>query len=493
MNWIKKLANHTSQYFAGEILIIISSLISFPIFARILTRAEYGVMNIVSMTIDLLVLFTSAGLRQALFRFYGQYLKISQTRATELFATIFWATVSLSAMGALFLSLIGWLSPEKFEYREVVYLLGFAGVLVLFRNTTELILGLLRIREKTTFFMIGHVSQKYAGMILAIYFLVFLELRVFGLFKGLVIGEGVVLAGLIVYVLAHYKSGILHFSFSKFRECARYGIPLVGQTFSNFINSVGDRYIILLFKGEAAVGIYSIGYNLARYVQTLFVDTLEAAMIPMTMNVYSAHGKAKAKELISQYYSIYAFIFFPVIFGMFAIARETTIIVASAKFAESASIVGFVIVGVMVAGLFFPATVGLHLMKKTATVAKIMFYTAMINMVLNFIFVPFWGIMGAAVATLVSCLFQIVYGLIKSSRYLTVQHDFRFYASCFMSAVIMFLALSFTPQNDTANILMLVLRVIGGILVYLTAALLLDPKLRRRLQNIYQKFVLKIS
>lgn len=493
MNWIRKLANHTSQYFLGEILIIISSLISFPIFVRILTEAEYGILTIVSMTIDVVVLFTSAGLRHALFRFYGENLKTSPRQATELFATVFWATVGLSGVGVIFLAGISWLPFDTFKYTDVVHLLAFASVLVLFRNTSELILGLLRIREKTTLFMIGHVTQKYAGMLLAIYFLVFLKMRILGLFKGLVIGEGIILIGLVVYILFLYRSGIWHFSVPRFLECARYGIPLVGQTFSGFINSVGDRYVILFLKGETAVAIYTTGYNLARYVQTLFVDTLEAAMIPLTMNVYAEHGHEKAGEVVAQYYTIYAFIFFPVIFGMFAIARETTIIVASIKYLESAGLVGVVSIGVMIAGLFFPATIGLHLQKKTPVVAQIMFLTAAINMVFNFIFIPIWGIMGAAVATLISCIFQIAYGLFKSRNYLTVKHNYHFYVTCLLGAVIMYLALFFAPQNETGNILLLVLRIAGGFLVYLAAVLALDRNARQRTRGLYQKMRLKLS
>jgi len=487
MNWKKKFVSHVSLYFIGEILKIVASLISFPIFARILTRAEYGIMHIVTMTVELFILFGAAGLRPALFRFYSQYEKKSVALAGQLFATLFWATLGISSLGIVILNLVRMLPLPRAIPVEATQLLSLAAVLILFRTTTELIFAWLRIHEKPVLFLVGCVSQRYSGMLLAIYFIVYVKLRLDGFYRGIVLGEGIVFLALVSFILFQYKSKIFQFSKKIFTDCARYGFPLVGQNFSNFLNSVGDRYIILFFRGEVAVGIYSIGYCLADYIKALFVDTLEAALVPMTMNIAAKQGETQTKSFLTDYFSLYSLIAFPVIFGLIAVAKDAIVVIASSKFLESTSIVGYVIVGVMLGGSFFPVTIGLHLKKKTPVIAKIMLYAGSLNILLNLFMVPLWGITGAAIATLLSCLFQIIYGHFKSSVHLKVQHNLKFYFLCIVCAGLMFLTIKLLPFGETINILTLVLKILTGVIVYFGLLLGLDQTSRNRLKFVWKK------
>ncbi|MCI0514529.1 oligosaccharide flippase family protein [candidate division KSB1 bacterium] len=489
MNWIKKLAQHTSKYFLGEVLILSASLISFPIFARILSKADYGIMNIVSMTIDLVVLSSELGLRASLYRFYSQYEKQSPQLASRLFASIFWTTIFISLMGVVVLNLIRFLPESRWLNAEVTHLLGLAALLVLFRTASELIFGLLRIREQSTFFIIGHVGQRYAGMLLSIYFLVYLNLRLVGLYRGLVLGEGLVFLILLVYIIYQFHGALFQFSKSMLRECTRYGLPLVGQNWSHFINSVGDRYVIQYFKGFEAVGIYSIGYNLANYVQGLFINTIEAALIPMTMNIWNKQGTAATQKFLTQYFSIYSLIFFPVIFGMTAVAHEAVVIIGSEKFAASAGIVGYIIIGVMTVGAFFPASAGLYFQKKTTSIAKSTFYAASLNMILNIFWVPIWGIKGAAIATLVSCVFQVGYSYWKASKFIKIQHNFRFYGLCFLCAGLMFITIKILPTGSENLILNLILKIIAGTSIYVSLILTFD----RTMRNYFKQGLKQVS
>ncbi len=493
MNWIKKLANHSSQYFIGEILVIGASFISFPVFVKILTLEEYGIMNIVSMTIRLMVFITAAGLKPALFRFYSDYQKQSEMAATRLFTTLFWTTFFISFIGVILLNIIRFVPENSFISHDTLHLLGFAAILVVFQNLAELIFALVRIKEKVTFYVVGHVLQRYAGMIFAVIFLVYFEHRLRGLYEGLILGEGLILFFLIVYIIFHYRATLFQFSYTDLKTSARYGIPLIGQNISHFINSVGDRYVIQFFMGETAVALYSFGYNLASYVQNLFVDTLDAALVPITMNISARQGQAETEKFISQYFSIYIMIAFPVIFGLIAITYDITLVIATKEYLAATQLVAWVIIGVMIAGAFFPTTVGLHIQKKTGVIARLMLYTALLNMILNVLFVPIWGINGAAVATLISCFFQVVIGFIKSSPYIKIKPDFRCYLICFLSSIGMYFALQLTHFPFKSQLINLLLKIILGITIYIIPIYIFDHKSRYYIRQIYEKLYGKIT
>ncbi|MBN2089690.1 oligosaccharide flippase family protein [candidate division KSB1 bacterium] len=493
MNWIKKLANHSSQYFIGEILVIGASFISFPIFVKILTLEEYGIMNIISMTIRLMVFITAAGLKPALFRFYCVYQKQSAAAATRLFVTLFWTTIIFSLLGILMLNLVRFVPENSYIPCETLQLLGFAAILIVFQNFAELVFALIRIHENVTFYVVGHVLQRYAGMIFAVLFLVYWGHRLKGLYEGLILGEGLIVFFLLIYIIFQYRTALFQFSYADLKMSARYGIPLIGQNISHFINSVGDRYVIQFFLGEAAVALYSFGYNLASYVQNLFVDTLDAALVPITMNISARQGKAETEKFISQYFSIYIMIAFPVILGLIAITHDITVVIATQEYLAATHLVAWVIIGVMIAGAFFPTTVGLHIQKKTGLIAKLMLYTALLNMILNVIFVPIWGINGAAVATLISCFFQVVIGFIKSSAYIKIKPDYRFYLICFLSSIGMYFALQKVHFPIESRVIILILKIILGIAIYIVPIYIFDHKSRYYTKQLKEKFISKLQ
>lgn len=75
MSFVQKLIKQTSAYMIGESLILIAGFISFPIFTRILSTKDYGMMNLVGISLSLVEAFSSVGLRHGSQRFYDSYLK----------------------------------------------------------------------------------------------------------------------------------------------------------------------------------------------------------------------------------------------------------------------------------------------------------------------------------------------------------------------------------------------------------------------------------
>jgi O-antigen/teichoic acid export membrane protein len=77
-------------------------------------------------------------------------------------------------------------------------------------------------------------------------------------------------------------------------------------------------------------------------------------------------------------------------------------------------------IGTMMQGLSFPLSAGLYLRKKTNVIALIVISIAIINLVLNYFFIPVFGIMGSAYTTLVSYFIVLFIGLKISNRFLKV-------------------------------------------------------------------------
>lgn len=104
----RKLALHISNYSIGNLLVTISGLVSFPIFTRVFTVDEYGVMNLIATTLALLLAISKLGIQHSIVRFYGESKSkaggagVSEYLSTTLFGmmaialavTLAWAAVS---------------------------------------------------------------------------------------------------------------------------------------------------------------------------------------------------------------------------------------------------------------------------------------------------------------------------------------------------------------------------------------------------------------
>src|SRR5687767_13246022 len=87
-----KLFAHTSAYTVGSLLTTMAGLISFPIFTRIFSVDEYGLMSFISATLLFLVGFAKLGMQHSTVRFHGD----TRVGDLEVTPTTYYSTVLLS-------------------------------------------------------------------------------------------------------------------------------------------------------------------------------------------------------------------------------------------------------------------------------------------------------------------------------------------------------------------------------------------------------------
>src|SRR5688572_9044388 len=104
---LQRLGKHTLVYTAGIILGKVASFVMLPVYTRYLTPADYGVLELLGMTIDVIGMITGIGLVAGVFKFYSAEEDAAEKNA-------FMSTAAVSVVGlAAVTSLIGSaLAPE---------------------------------------------------------------------------------------------------------------------------------------------------------------------------------------------------------------------------------------------------------------------------------------------------------------------------------------------------------------------------------------------
>jgi len=487
MSNTKKLIKHSTHYFIGELLVLVSGLVSFPIFTRIFTTEEYGVMSLLNITISFIGLIVSLGLRPAITRFYPQrYKEGGRKSVVVLYSTslILTMIVGLILTGIVFM--ISY-TPISFLPQERSSLLRVAAGLIIIRPVFKLLLGFLRVEQKTVVYNILYVLQQYITLASALIFVLMLQMGLLGLIGSQLLVESFFVAVLLGVMFYQGTFCPNVFSKSLAKQIFSFGVPLILLNFSHIIMTYGDRYVLSYFLGVSSVGVYSVGYNVSNYVAILLQTPFTTAIGPIYIELWEKEGKEATEIFLSRIVMYYCIISIGLLAGFIAVGEDVIVLLASSKYAESYLVAPFILAGVLLSGLNSICVAGLFLEKKTQSYGMVILGVSVVNIGLNIILVPLIGLVGAAVATISSYVILFLAIIKMSFSYLCISFNLVVVLKCIISASCMILMLLWTQINTSSAVITLVFKVIEGIFIYLIMLICLDKGIREELYRFLRR------
>jgi O-antigen/teichoic acid export membrane protein len=137
-------------------------------------------------------------------------------------------------------------------------------------------------------------------------------------------------------------------------------------------------------------------------VQSVLISSVGQAVMPIYIKMWDEQGQEATSNFITRSLRTYALMAAPIVAGVAAVGPEILPALASEKYASAAPVLSWVIAGMAVDGTNAMMGAGLFIHRKTRVIMSIVVCGATLNIVLNLILVPRIGIVGAAIATLVS-------------------------------------------------------------------------------------------
>lgn len=179
-----------------------------------------------------------------------------------------------------------------------------------------------------------------------------------------------------------------------------FGLPMVPQQLSVFILFAGDRIVVRHDLGSAAVGRYSVAYNVGS-LGVLLLVFVNQAWIP---RIYAMRDRAARSRLLASSRDLMNLLLVPVVCGLAAGAPVVLQVWAPPSFDPGGltSIVAIVAVCTFPYGQFLSNIRALMSEGRTGRAALMTLVAAMVNVALNIVMVPHFGITGSAIATLLS-------------------------------------------------------------------------------------------
>lgn len=438
---MSSLLRHASAYAIGTALVTLASLVSFPILTRLLSVADYGLMNTVALALMPLVAVGKLGMQRATVRFYQEGGEVAERLPST-------QILGMAVVGAL--TMLAWmlavpLLPERsLGTPGLRYLLLLTACLVLVRVLDSAFTNLFYAENRSKFLSVYGVVKRYLALALTIATLLVFARNAEGVFAATIAAEVVSLVWIGWVVIEDNPIRPALFSRDLFMRMVAYGVPMVGVELAGSLLAFGDRYVIEQLLGVESVGVYSASYNLCQYIKDSTMVALSLAVTPMYMRVWEQEGRAATEQFLGRFARSYLAFSFLVAALVTVNAADLVTILASERYVEGTIIVPWVIGGMALDSYVAVAAAGLFLKKRTGAIFIYVAVAAAVNIALNYLLVPRFGISGAAIATLLSYAVLLAIALFVGRSELSIPFPTKtlivagiaFGASCWVSTLV---------------------------------------------------------
>lgn len=403
-----------------------------PAATRILGPHDFGVASAAMVVATVLSAVFALGLNYGIVRLY--FDEPEDRRRTE-WAALLRAQVLLGLALAGLVWLLGPLWSHIYEDVPWAGALQAAVVLGLALSVQSTMLGVLRAERRVHAFIAVVAAQVAIGGTLA------LILADRHGSAGLVVGlaAGAVASALLAAVLTYRRPA---WSWIAVRVGLVFSIPFVAHMLASWVVSLSDRVFVERYLGLDALASYQVAYALG-LVPILLTDALQSAWLP---RYYALDPETKRG--VPERLGVTLTLGVAAVSGMVVVvAPAAARILAPADFDVSFEVVALVAAATVVRVAYLLAFAALSDAKETRAIAGASLLGAVVNVGLILWLVPWWGLTGAAAATLAAYAAMSVVTLQRAERVLDVSlHPARL-VGVWVAATAVLLAISALPTG----------------------------------------------
>lgn len=387
---IKSLLSQASIYTFSNILSRSISLLLVPLYTKVLSPSDYGIVDILTISCGLINLTIALEIHQAIARFYNEWSLADQKKniSTALIFTLVIYTLFSLFLIPFRINLSDFFLESKNKINiinETILVSWTSGV---YYFTQSQLRWQLKAKNHAFVSVIFTIITTFTTSILILYF----HLGISGVLYGLIIGN---LTGIFLSIYFTRDFYINYFDFTRLIILLKFSTPLVLSSVSVFISLYIDRILIKNMLSLNELGLFSIGYKFASIVG-LLTTGINLAITPLIYKHYKDPNTKSKLETIFIYY----FYFASIIFVGITIFAETIILTfTTPDYINAKNVIPYLVLTSLLASIY-NFTPGLFIANKTKIVTYINIAVAIINLCLNIYLIPIFGIIGAAIGSL---------------------------------------------------------------------------------------------
>lgn len=396
---LKTIVKGGGIVFIGLIFARVAGYFYRVVVARFLGSSIYGMYSLGLAVFSILVAVSLLGVNSGIRRFIPYYKGKDQDRTRGILRSGIKISMPLSFVFSFVLVVFApQLSVYLFNNSSMSMVLRVFGALIPIKvfvdNLRSVVVGLKKVKYDVYSFKFLNRGLKF---LLTVVF-IFLGYELFGILIALFIGITIALMALLYFLV--FKLDYFSFPKSDFsvKKLFFYSLPLVIATI--FMKIIGWTDVLMMgyFLPASEVGIYNAALPTAM-VLPFFLSSINRIIFPVFSELY---GKENLLDLRRTYQVTSKWILaftLPFFLVMFLFPRQLLLVMFGSEYLPAA-----LSLSILAVAYFYHAAMGsvgslLKTIGETKLFAWVTGISAAVNIVLNFVLIPIYGIVGGAIAT----------------------------------------------------------------------------------------------
>jgi len=388
---------------------VINAAIPFlllPILTRYLTVEDYGKLSNFSALLFFVIPIIGLNLMSAVQVIYVKnHSGLKRYLSSGLFFNLFLS---------LFLTILFYFTRQSLSIAtEIpVDIIALICIYAFYNNVIEVLLAVWRMEEKAKEYGIFRITRTCVELGIALTLIVIYRYDFRGSIYAISYSYGI---GAIMALIILFRKNLFGFEFSlkDIKHLLFFGGPLIPHVLGSVSIMYSDKLMLTHFIGIETNGIYTVGFMVGQIIG-LLQNSFNQAWVPWVFKSLKEKNSVNKVRIVK-----YTYIYFLLILVLVAIlwlVSPLIYTIIGPSFYDGIAIVFWIALGFAFNGMYKMVSVYFFYKEKTGVLGALTFITAILNIILNFFFIPKYGFEGAAYATMLSMFIQFLATWVISSR-----------------------------------------------------------------------------
>ncbi|AKB43094.1 flippase [Methanosarcina vacuolata] len=441
---LRKIVKGSTVIFVGTIVSLFLGFLSRIIMIRFTTQNEYGIYSLTFTIITICTTISTLGLQDGTARYVAYFRGKNETKNVQdiIYSSIISTLMASILITSLVFTVADYIAVDIFHSQEVSYILRIMAISIPFTVLINIIIAIFRGFDKVT-------TKIYFNNILQpIVYLFLLGVVVYfnpSFIKMITVYLISVLSTFIMIIIYFVKENPILVNWKNVninhntKTLLRNSIPLLGVSILIMIMSWTDTLMLGYFKTPEIVASYNAVYPLATLLST-GINSVGFLYLPIISNLYSKN-QIKDIRKISESSTKWNFIATIPVFALLFMYPEFIInVLYGSRYSGAGNVLQILALGYIMNSLFGLNYYTLLSAGKSRLLMNCSIISAIMNIILNLILIPPYGMLGAAIASAVSFTFIEIYMTIKLYQFLRVHLFTKMYIKFVLTTVLLIIA-----------------------------------------------------
>ena len=374
---------------------------SYPLIASLLSAKNFGFVELLLTIVTLLGFVINCGLNNSLFRFYWDNKKNKQLKSqlisSGFYAQVFFGLAIIFIYSLFLYFFIKYNFNQNLPLTWITYLSLI--IIVVLTQLINYLKDVSRLKFKNFDYFILSVFSKSLGILIGVFALI-IGWDTDGLLAGIALGLIIVIP--YAFWLNKYDLKINFFNYEQAKRMTSYGYPFIYVGLAFWILGAVDRWMLASMKSLDEVGIYSVAFRFASivfFVSLAFGQAWSAVAIKIRNDFRKSYRSIYGDVLI-----LLTFIMVIASSSVALFSNEIIEFIMPKEYSQSKLPLIILCLGVFFQSLQQICGIGITIEKKVYLYARISWVIVVLNIILNFLLIPSFGSVGAAISSLI-CYF----------------------------------------------------------------------------------------